>query len=109
MLSSQALEAEIQAQESVYRGVLGRGQDQLSKQSQVELRAVQKWIRTLKRQWSRLTDEVTGRRDRLRAAAAIKQVNDGRAFKQEQNLSRQLLRVVEVHGNSIQVTSDLRS
>ncbi|XP_035467370.2 spectrin beta chain, non-erythrocytic 5 isoform X2 [Scophthalmus maximus] len=68
-----ALEAEIQAQESVYRGVLGRGQDQLSKQSQVELRAVQKWIRTLKRQWSRLTDEVTGRRDRLRAAAAIKQ------------------------------------
>ncbi|XP_071354370.1 spectrin beta chain, non-erythrocytic 5 [Trachinotus anak] len=67
------LEAEIQAQESLYQGVLGRGQDQLSKQSQVNQQAVQKWIRTLKKQWSHLTDEVTGRRNRLQAAATIKQ------------------------------------
>ncbi|XP_060938197.1 spectrin beta chain, non-erythrocytic 2 [Limanda limanda] len=68
-----ALEAELQAQESLYQGVLGRGQDQVSKQNRVNQRAVQKWIRTLKRRWSHLTDEVTGRRDRLQAAAAIKQ------------------------------------
>ncbi|XP_062252883.1 spectrin beta chain, non-erythrocytic 5 [Platichthys flesus] len=67
------LEAELQAQESLYQGVLGRGQDQMSKQSRVDQQAVQKWIRTLKRRWSLLTDEVTGRRDRLQAAASIKQ------------------------------------
>lgn len=71
----QVLEAELQAQEPVYQGVLGRGQDLLSKQSQVNQRAIQKWTRTLKKQWSHLTDEATGRRDRLQAAAAIKQVN----------------------------------
>ncbi|KAM6918067.1 spectrin beta chain, non-erythrocytic 5 [Lycodopsis pacificus] len=68
-----ALEAELQAQETLYRGVLGRGQDLLSKQSPPDQRAVQKWIRTLKKQWSRLTDEATGHRDRLQAAATIKQ------------------------------------
>ncbi|KAM7403778.1 hypothetical protein PAMA_004285 [Pampus argenteus] len=67
------LEAEIQAQESLYQGVLGRGQNLLSKQSQVNQRGVQKWIRTLKKQWSHLTDKVTGRRNRLQAAATIKQ------------------------------------
>ncbi|KAM9341571.1 spectrin beta chain, non-erythrocytic 5 [Symphorus nematophorus] len=67
------LEAELQAQESLYQGVLGRGQDLLSKQSQVNQRAIQKWIRTLKKQWSHLTEEATGRRNRLQAAAAIKQ------------------------------------
>ncbi|KAF7648030.1 hypothetical protein LDENG_00162990 [Lucifuga dentata] len=67
------LEAELQAQESLYQGVLGRGQDLVSKQSQVSQRAVQKWIRTLKKQWSHLSDEVTGRWNRLQAAATIKQ------------------------------------
>ncbi|XP_054861726.1 spectrin beta chain, non-erythrocytic 5 isoform X3 [Amphiprion ocellaris] len=67
------LEAELQAQESLYWGVLGRGQDLMSKQSQENRWAVQKWIRTLKKQWSYLTEEVTSRRDRLQAAAAIKQ------------------------------------
>ncbi|XP_044022541.1 spectrin beta chain, non-erythrocytic 5 isoform X2 [Siniperca chuatsi] len=67
------LEAELQAQESLYHGVVGRGQDLLSKQSQVNQRAIQKWIRTLKKQWSHLTDEAVGRRNRLQAAAAIKQ------------------------------------
>ncbi|KAG7215088.1 hypothetical protein INR49_011666 [Caranx melampygus] len=67
------LEAEIQAQDSLYQGLLGRGQEQLTKQSQVNQRAVQKWIRTLKKQWNHLTDEVTGRRNRLQAAATIKQ------------------------------------
>ncbi|XP_069573815.1 spectrin beta chain, non-erythrocytic 5 [Brachyistius frenatus] len=67
------LEAELQAQESLYQGVLGRGQDLLSKQSQVNHRAVQKWVKTLKKQWSHLTEEVTGHRNRLQAAANIKQ------------------------------------
>ncbi|XP_029982912.1 spectrin beta chain, non-erythrocytic 5 [Sphaeramia orbicularis] len=67
------LEAEIQAQESVYLGVLGRGQDLLSKQSQNNQRAIQKWIRTLKKQWSHMIEEATGRRHRLQAAATIKQ------------------------------------
>ncbi|XP_078145742.1 spectrin beta chain, non-erythrocytic 5 [Centroberyx gerrardi] len=67
------LEAELQAQQSVYLGVVGRGQDLVSKQSQAGQRAVQKWIRTLKRQWSHLSGEATGRRSRLQAAAAIKQ------------------------------------
>ncbi|XP_029317025.1 LOW QUALITY PROTEIN: spectrin beta chain, non-erythrocytic 5 [Cottoperca gobio] len=67
------LEAELQAQESLYQGVLGRGQDLLSKQSQLNQRAIQKWIRTLKKKWSNLTDEATGRRNRLQAASIIKQ------------------------------------
>lgn len=71
----QVLEAELQAQESLYQGVLARGQDLLSKQSQVNQRAVQKWIRTLKKQWSHLTDEAMERRNRLQAAAAVKQVD----------------------------------
>uniref|UniRef100_A0A3Q3IUH0 Calponin-homology (CH) domain-containing protein n=1 Tax=Monopterus albus TaxID=43700 RepID=A0A3Q3IUH0_MONAL len=68
-----ALESELQAQESLYQGVLSRGQDLLSKQNQANQKAIQKWIRTLKKQWSHLTTEVTGHRDRLEAAAAIKQ------------------------------------
>ncbi|XP_022067652.2 spectrin beta chain, non-erythrocytic 5 isoform X2 [Acanthochromis polyacanthus] len=67
------LEAELQAQESLYQGVLGRGQDLMSKQSQESQRAIQKWIRTLKKQWSQLTEEVTSRRNRLQAATTIKQ------------------------------------
>ncbi|XP_034530593.1 spectrin beta chain, non-erythrocytic 1 [Notolabrus celidotus] len=67
------LEAELQAQETLYQGVLGRGQDLLSKQDQQNQRAIQKWIRTLKKQWSNLSDEATGRRNRLQAAATIKQ------------------------------------
>lgn len=73
--SCQILEAELQAQESLYQGVQGRGQDLLSKQSQVNQRAIQKWIRTLKKQWGHLIDDATGRRNRLEAAAAIKQVD----------------------------------
>ncbi|XP_008275361.1 spectrin beta chain, non-erythrocytic 5 [Stegastes partitus] len=67
------LEAELQAQESLYQGILGRGQELLSKQSQENQRAVQKWTRTLKKQWSHLTEEATSRRNRLQAAATIKQ------------------------------------
>ncbi|XP_076605262.1 spectrin beta chain, non-erythrocytic 5 [Chaetodon auriga] len=67
------LEAELKAQESLYRGVLVRGQDLLSKQSQANQRAIQKWISTLKKQWSHMADEATGRRNRLQAAATIKQ------------------------------------
>ncbi|KAK1893658.1 Spectrin beta chain non-erythrocytic 5 [Dissostichus eleginoides] len=67
------LEAELQAQESLYQGILGRGQDLLSKQSQANQRSIQKWISTLKKMWSHLTDEATARRNRLEAAAIIKQ------------------------------------
>ncbi|XP_020497621.2 spectrin beta chain, non-erythrocytic 5 [Labrus bergylta] len=67
------LEAELQAQETLYQGVLGRGQDLLSKQDQVNQRAIQKWIRTLKKQWSNMSDEATAHRNRLQAAATIKQ------------------------------------
>lgn len=82
----QVLEAELQAHESLYQGVLARGQDLLSKQSPVSQRAIQKWIKTLKRQWSHMTEEATGRRDKLQAAAAIKQVEPGnRKERQEPN------------------------
>ncbi|XP_076022140.1 spectrin beta chain, non-erythrocytic 5 [Genypterus blacodes] len=67
------LEAEVQAQETVQQGVLARGQNLLSKHGHVSQHAVQKWMRTLKKQWSHLNDEVTGRRNRLQAAVAIKQ------------------------------------
>ncbi|XP_068195162.1 spectrin beta chain, non-erythrocytic 5 isoform X2 [Antennarius striatus] len=67
------LEAELQAQESLFKAVLTRGQDLVSKQGQSNQRSIQKWIRTLKKQWSHLTDDVIGHRNRLQAAAAIKQ------------------------------------
>ncbi|CAN9501902.1 unnamed protein product [Ophioblennius macclurei] len=68
-----ALEAELQAQESLYRGVLTRGQDIQSRQSQANQRAVLRWLRTLKKQWGLLSDEAAARRGRLQAATAIKQ------------------------------------
>ncbi|KAM9777958.1 spectrin beta chain, non-erythrocytic 5 [Neosynchiropus ocellatus] len=73
LLKHKVLEAEIQAQETQYRGVLGRGQDLLSKQSPGNQPSVQKWLRTLKRQWSHVREEATERRQRLQAAATIKQ------------------------------------
>ncbi|XP_029899947.1 spectrin beta chain, non-erythrocytic 5 isoform X2 [Myripristis murdjan] len=67
------LEAELQAQQALFQGVVGRGQDLLARPSPESQRAVQKWIRALKKQWSRLSDEVAARRSRLQAAATIKQ------------------------------------
>ncbi|XP_077945298.1 spectrin beta chain, non-erythrocytic 5 isoform X2 [Gasterosteus aculeatus] len=67
------LEAELQAQETLHRGLLGRGRDLLADQSQPNRHLVQRWTRTLEKQWSLLGHEATGRRDRLQAAAAIKQ------------------------------------
>ncbi|XP_029973399.1 spectrin beta chain, non-erythrocytic 5 [Salarias fasciatus] len=67
------LEAELQAQETLYRGVLGRGQDLQSRQSQSSQKAILKWIRTLKKQWGHLSEEAAARRSRLQAAASIKQ------------------------------------
>ena len=55
-------------------GVLARGQDLLSRQSPANQRAIQKWISTLKKQWSHLSKDAAAQRDRLQAAAAIKQV-----------------------------------
>lgn len=73
--SCQVFEAELQAQESQCQGVLARGQDLLSKQGQDNQRAIQKWIRTLKKQWSHLTEHAMARRNSLQAAMAIKQVD----------------------------------
>ncbi|XP_056867453.1 spectrin beta chain, non-erythrocytic 5 isoform X2 [Takifugu flavidus] len=67
------LEAELQAQESLYQTVLKRGQALLSKQSHFHQRVVQKWIRTLKKQRSQLTDGAAAWRHRLQAALTIKQ------------------------------------
>uniref|UniRef100_G3N8Q4 Spectrin, beta, non-erythrocytic 5 n=1 Tax=Gasterosteus aculeatus TaxID=69293 RepID=G3N8Q4_GASAC len=67
------LEAELQAQETLHRGLLGRGRDLLADQSQPNRHLVQRWTHTLEKQWSLLGHEATGRRDRLQAAAAIKQ------------------------------------
>lgn len=69
------LEAEFQAQETVYQGVLSRGQDLLPKQDQENQKAIQKWIRTLKKQWTHMTEDMKLRHERLQAAASIKQVN----------------------------------
>ncbi|XP_028993920.1 spectrin beta chain, non-erythrocytic 1 isoform X2 [Betta splendens] len=67
------LDAEFQAQGPLYQSVVCRGQALLSTQTPIHQRAVQKWIRTLKKQWSHLTTEVMGHRDRMQAAAIIKQ------------------------------------
>ncbi|XP_053700420.1 spectrin beta chain, non-erythrocytic 5 [Synchiropus splendidus] len=72
-LKHKVLEAELQAQETQYRGLVGRGQDLLSKQSPEKQPSVQKWLRTLKKQWSHLREEAAERGQRLQAAAAIKQ------------------------------------
>lgn len=71
---SQALEAELQAQEVLYQTVLKRGQTLLSKQTHFHQRVVQKWTRTLRKQWSQLTDGATAWRHRLQATLTIKQV-----------------------------------
>lgn len=92
----QVLEAELQAHESLYQGVLARGQDLLSKQTPVSQRAIQKWIKTLKRQWSHMTEEAAGRRDKLQAAAAIKQVEPGNRKREGKTGTKQTRRKKEV-------------
>ncbi|KAM8834261.1 LOW QUALITY PROTEIN: spectrin beta chain, non-erythrocytic 5 [Synchiropus picturatus] len=73
-LKHKVLEAELQAQETQYRGLVGRGQDLLSKPVSPEKHpSVQKWLTTLKKQWSHLREEAAERGQRLQAAAAIKQ------------------------------------
>ncbi|XP_030641786.1 spectrin beta chain, non-erythrocytic 5 [Chanos chanos] len=67
-----ALEVEVQAQESVCSGVVTRGKALCSNRHPNE-RDIQKWVRTLERQWQQLRDEVTNRRNRLHAATVIKQ------------------------------------
>ncbi|XP_050989413.1 spectrin beta chain, non-erythrocytic 5 isoform X1 [Labeo rohita] len=67
-----ALEAEIQSQESLCSGVLSRGQE-LCRGRHTNERDIQKWIRTLQKQWQQLKDQVTIRKNRLHAANVIKQ------------------------------------
>ncbi|KAM6973270.1 spectrin beta chain, non-erythrocytic 5 [Aplochiton taeniatus] len=66
------LEAEVQAHDSLCLGVVGRGQELCGKQHPSE-GAIQKWIRSLRKQWGNLRDEVTNRKNRLQAATVIKQ------------------------------------
>lgn len=68
------MEAELQAQESQYQRVLCRGQDLMSKAYEANQHAVQKWMRTLKKQWSQLTEQALAKRNKLHAALTIKQV-----------------------------------
>ncbi|KAK7879539.1 hypothetical protein WMY93_033750 [Mugilogobius chulae] len=67
------LEAELQAQEAVFRGVVSRGQDLVSKQNRDQQKTVQKWIRSLQKQWTHLNSESKAKRDRLEAASVVKQ------------------------------------
>nr|XP_057947283.1 spectrin beta chain, non-erythrocytic 5-like isoform X2 [Doryrhamphus excisus] len=68
-----ALEVDLQAQESVYQGLLSRGPDLTNKQNSSNQRTIQKWVRTLKKLWTHLSAETIARHQRLQAAAAIKQ------------------------------------
>lgn len=72
---AQVLEAELQAQESQYQRVLSRGQDLLSRPYEADQHVVHKWMRTLRKQWSQLTEQALARRNKLHAATAIKQVD----------------------------------
>ncbi|XP_072545910.1 spectrin beta chain, non-erythrocytic 5 [Salminus brasiliensis] len=67
-----ALEAEVQSQESLCSGVVSRGQD-LCRGRHPNERDIQKWIRTLQKQWQQLRDQVANRKNRLHAASVIKQ------------------------------------
>ncbi|XP_043119308.1 spectrin beta chain, non-erythrocytic 5 isoform X2 [Puntigrus tetrazona] len=67
-----ALEAEIQSQESLCSGVLSRGQE-LCRGRHPNERDIQKWIRTLQKQWQQLKEQVTIRKNRLHGANVIKQ------------------------------------
>lgn len=77
---AQVLEAELQAQESQYHRVLARGQDLMSKAYEANQHAVQKWMRTLKKQWSQLTEQALAKRNKLHAAMTIKQVDRKRTW-----------------------------
>ncbi|XP_067099877.1 spectrin beta chain, non-erythrocytic 5 [Osmerus mordax] len=66
------LEAEVQSHESWCSGVVGRGQELCSRRPPSE-QAIQKWVRTLKKQWNHLKDEVASHKNRLHAATVIKQ------------------------------------
>lgn len=69
----QALEAEIQSQESLCSGVVLRGQE-LCRGRHPNEKDIQKWIRTLQKQWQQLKEQITIRKNRLHAANVIKQV-----------------------------------
>lgn len=71
----QTLEAEVQSKESLCSKIVSRGQELCSGRRHNE-RDIQKWIRTLQKQWQQLRDQVTNRKTRLHAANVIKQVLD---------------------------------
>ncbi|XP_053365454.1 spectrin beta chain, non-erythrocytic 5 isoform X1 [Clarias gariepinus] len=66
------LEAEVQSQESLCSKVVSRGQE-LCRGRHPNEKDIQKWIRTLQKQWQQLRDQVTNRKNRLHAAIVIKQ------------------------------------
>ncbi|XP_010891275.2 spectrin beta chain, non-erythrocytic 5 isoform X2 [Esox lucius] len=66
------LEAEVQSHESLCSGVLSRGQEMCRGRHPSE-KDIQKSVRTLKKQWEHLKDEVANHKKRLHAATVIKQ------------------------------------
>ncbi|KAK0154564.1 Spectrin beta chain, non-erythrocytic 5 [Merluccius polli] len=103
----QALEVEVQAHETLYQAALKRGQELSSRQNQPHLQDIQKWIRTLQKQWSNLRDEVTNRRNRLQAAAHIKQYFSDVAEANSWLADRKPLLTSEDHGKDDSSTSAL--
>nr|XP_055027307.1 spectrin beta chain, non-erythrocytic 5 [Misgurnus anguillicaudatus] len=67
-----ALDAEIQSQESLCSRVLSKGQE-LCRVRHPNEQDIQKWTRTLQKQWQQLKDQVIIRKNRLDAANIIKQ------------------------------------
>ncbi|KAK0147075.1 Spectrin beta chain, non-erythrocytic 5 [Merluccius polli] len=102
-----ALEVEVQAHETLYQAALKRGQELSSRQNQPHLQDIQKWIRTLQKQWSNLRDEVTNRRNRLQAAAHIKQYFSDVAEANSWLADRKPLLTSEDHGKDDSSTSAL--
>nr|XP_029543639.1 spectrin beta chain, non-erythrocytic 5 [Oncorhynchus nerka] len=66
------LEAEVQSHESLCSGVVSRGQEMCRGKHPSE-EDIQKSVRTLKKQWEHLKDDVVNRKNRLHAAIVIKQ------------------------------------
>ncbi|KAI5616449.1 spectrin beta chain, non-erythrocytic 5 isoform X2 [Silurus asotus] len=72
ILNHKTLEAEVQSEESLCFKLVSRGQE-LCRGRHPNERDIQKWIRTLQKQWQQLRDQVSNRKNRLHAANIIKQ------------------------------------
>ncbi|KAJ0009205.1 hypothetical protein NQD34_016620 [Periophthalmus magnuspinnatus] len=102
-----ALEAELQAHEVVFQGVLSRGRDLVSKQNQDQKKTVQKWIRSLQKQWNHLHNESKAKRERLQAANTIKQYFSEAEEVSSWLIDRKPLLTSDDHGKDEQSTAAL--